>query len=146
MTHGTTPQEQCCMARATILASVILLLFFFTGTALLDWFGITISAFKIAGGLLLFLLSIDMFFARHSGLRSRTYAEQYEANQKQDVSAFPLLAGPGTITTILLMTSENTRHLFDWDVLLVLILVVFTALIALLYAPVLNRSLGEAGS
>jgi membrane protein, MarC family len=151
MTHGTARQEQRRMAyRATILASIILLLSFFTGTALLDWFGITIPAFRIAGGLLLFLLSIDMVFARHSGLRSTTSAEQDEASHKQDVSvfplAFPLLAGPGAITTILLMASDNTRCLFDWEVLLVLILVIFTTLIALLYAPVLTRSLGETGA
>ena len=100
MTHGTPRREQRQMAiRATLFASGILLLFLLTGTRLLDWFGITIPAFRIAGGALLFLLSIDMVFARHSGLRSTTTTERDEALHKHDVSifplAFPLLAGPG---------------------------------------------------
>lgn len=151
MTHGSPRQEQRRMAvMATLLASSILLVFFFTGTTLLDWLGITIPAFRIAGGALLFLLSIDMVFARHSGLRSTTSNEQDEASHKQDISvfplAFPLLAGPGAITTILLMTSTNSHGSLFWEVLLVLVLVLLISLLALLYAPVLVRLLGETGA
>ena len=113
MTQGVSRQVQRKMAiRATLYASGILLLFLFSGTFLLEWFGISISAFRIAGGALLFLVSIDMIFARQSGLRSTTTTEQDEAIHKQDVSvfplAFPLLAGPGAITTLFLFVSSST--------------------------------------
>lgn len=151
MTHGVVREEQRRMAvTATFLASVILLVFFFSGISLLDWFGITIPAFRIAGGALLFLLSIEMVFARQSGLRSTTAEEQDEATHKHDISvfplAFPLLAGPGAITTILLMTSAKAGPIIYWQSLSVLFAVVVITLLALLYAPVLVRLLGETGA
>lgn len=151
MTHGAAREEQRRMAlTATLLASIILLVFFFSGTSLLDWFGITIPAFRIAGGALLFLLSIEMVFARHSGLRSTTTGEQDEATHKQDISifplAFPLLAGPGAITTVLLMTSAGSSSVIFWESLLVLLAVIMMTLLALLFAPVLVRALGETGA
>ncbi|HAD09154.1 MAG TPA: MarC family transcriptional regulator [Porticoccaceae bacterium] len=151
MTQGVSRQVQRKMAiRATLYASGILLLFLFSGTFLLEWFGISISAFRIAGGALLFLVSIDMIFARQSGLRSTTTTEQDEAIHKQDVSvfplAFPLLAGPGAITTLFLFVSSSTVSPLPWDILLVLVAVLLTTLIALLYAPILTRSLGETGA
>ena len=151
MTHGSARVEQRRMAvKATLLSSIILLVFFFTGTTLLDWFGITIPAFRIAGGALLFLLSIEMVFARQSGLRSTTVEEQDEANEKQDITvfplAFPLLAGPGAITTVLLLTSGQSTQALQWQPLSVLLCVLVITLLALLYAPVLVRSLGETGA
>ncbi len=90
-----------------MLAAVILLVFFFTGDLLLKALGVSLAAFRIAGGALLFLLAIDMVFARQSGLRSTTQEEQQEAEHRQDVSvfplAFPLIAGPGAMTTVILM-------------------------------------------
>lgn len=151
MTEGADRHTQRRMAyRATCFAGGILLLFLFSGTLLLDWFGISIPAFRIAGGVLLFLLSIDMVFARQSGLRSTTSAEQDEATHKQDVSvfplAFPLLAGPGAITTILLSAASSSHTPLAWDTLVVLMAVLLTTLAALLYAPLLTRSLGETGA
>lgn len=151
MSHDASLAEQRRMAiTATLLASSILLVFFFSGTILLDWFGITIPAFRIAGGALLFLLSIDMVFARHTGLRSTTSNEQDEATHKQDISvfplAFPLLAGPGAITTILLMSSAGKHTSLYWESLLVIIVVIVITLLALLFSPALVRSLGETGA
>ncbi len=92
--------------RGTFLGSVILLLFAFAGDTLLEALGIGIPAFRIAGGVLLFLLSLDMIFASPAGLRSRTVREQEEISYEHDVSVFPfaipLLSGPGAITTVLL--------------------------------------------
>ena len=151
LTHGNSREEQRRMAfSASLISSVILLVFFFSGTTLLDWFGITIPAFRIAGGALLFLLSIEMVFARQSGLRSTTSEEQDEASRKQDITvfplAFPLLAGPGAITTVLLMTSVQPASALHWQTLLVLLSVLLITLLALLYAPVLVRSLGDTGA
>jgi len=151
MTHGVARQEQRRMAlHATTLASIILLVFFFSGTTLLDWFGITIPAFRIAGGILLFLLSIEMVFVRQSGLRSTTSGEQDEAISKSDISvfplAFPLLAGPGAITTVLLMSSADSSHRVFLPSLFVLLAVILITLLILLYTPALVRALGQTGA
>ena len=151
MTHGTSHREQRRMAwHATVFSGGILLVFFFTGTTLLDWLGITIPAFRIAGGTLLLLLSIEMVFARQSGLRSTTSQEQVEATNKQDISvfplAFPLLAGPGAITTILLMASAGSNNMALWGSLAVLTLVMLITLLVLISTPVLVRALGETGA
>src|SRR5215203_4016376 len=94
--------------RGTVLGSAILFLFALAGDALLEALGIGIPAFRIAGGILLFLLSLDMVFASPTGLRSRTVREQEEISYEHDVSVFPLaiplIAGPGAITTVLLYT------------------------------------------
>lgn len=91
LTRGGTAAYQRKMAiRGTALASGMLLVFFFFGDALLAALGIGLPAFRIAGGALLFLLAIDMVFARQSGLRSTTTREQEEAEHKEDISVFPL--------------------------------------------------------
>jgi len=67
---------------------------------------ISVEAFKIGGGILLFMLAIEMVFARESGVRSITPGEGEEAHHRGDISvfplAFPMIAGPGAIATILL--------------------------------------------
>ena len=151
LTHGESIKAKRRMAlTATLFAGVILLVFFFSGTALLDWFGITIPAFRIAGGALLFLLSIDMVFARQSGLRSTTSDEQVEAERKQDITvfplAFPLLAGPGALTTVLLMTSSSADATVFWQMFAVVIVVLVLTFIALYLAPFFVEKLGETGA
>jgi multiple antibiotic resistance protein len=81
------------------------------GRALLDYLGITLPAFMIAGGILLFLIAIDMLFARPTGAK-RTEAEEREAAAGENPAVFPLavpmIAGPGTIATVLLLV--NISH------------------------------------
>ena len=70
LTRGATPRFRRVMAlKATLLSGIILLVFAFSGDWLLKALGISVDAFKIAGGLLLFMVSVDMVFARQSGLR-----------------------------------------------------------------------------
>lgn len=110
LTRGGADRYRRRMAlKGAVIAALIMLFFLFTGDALLRFLGISLAAFRVSGGALLFLLAIDMVFARPSGLRSATVREQEEAQYKEDISvfplAFPLLAGPGALTTILLTTS-----------------------------------------
>lgn len=153
LTRDFEPGVRRTMAvRGVTLASAILLVFFFIGDRLLETLGIGIPAFRIAGGVLLFLLAIDMVFARQSGLRSTTISERAEAEQREDLSvfplAFPLLAGPGALTTVLLMASpaEQAGAGAFLAMLGVLLLVLLLALAALLVAPLLLRVLGETGA
>ena len=151
LTSEHTPQQQRHTAlRGVLLATMIMYLFFFFGNGLLHWMGIGLPAFRIAGGILLFLLSIEMVFARQSGLRSTTKGEQDEAQHKNDISvfplAFPLLAGPGALTTVLLMVG-NIQSLGDRVVMAsVILLVSLVTLLILLLAQTLSRLLGQTGA
>jgi len=151
LTKGSTPNHQRGMAmRGTAVAAGILFLFYFIGDHLLHVLGISLPAFRIAGGALLFLLSIDMVVVRQSGLRSTTLREQEEATHRQDVSvfplAFPLIAGPGAITTVLLMAANNHDLVTTIGIFAILSLVLGLALTSLLFAPRLARLFGETGT
>lgn len=154
LTRGGSDHYRRRMAlKGTLIATLICLFFVFTGDALLRFLGISLAAFRVSGGILLFLLAIDMVFARPSGLRSATVREQEEAQYKDDISvfplAFPLLAGPGTLTTILLTTSSisSAEHpLLFLAVLGVLLAVLLLTLLTLLLAPPLMKLLGETGA
>lgn len=150
LTPGVDGRERRRMAlKAVALATAILLVFFLGGDALLSALGITVPAFRIAGGLLLFLLAIDMVFARQSGLRSTTVGEQREAQHKHDITvfplAFPLIAGPGALTTALLMASNWKDVWMFGGMLAVLLSVLLLTLLALLIGPSIMRLLGETG-
>ena len=152
LTRGGTISYRRRMAfKGIALTTGILLVFVFSGDALLRFLGISLSAFKVTGGVLLFLLAIDMVFARPSGLRSTTLREQEEAQYREDISvfplAFPLLAGPGALTTVLL-TSGDTRHdpLLFLGMLGVLLIILLMTLCCLLLAPWLMKLLGETGT
>lgn len=116
MTLGATarvsPQRRnAIIDQAVLVAGGIMLFMGLVGHALLDYLGITLPAFMIAGGILLFLIAIDMLFARPTGAK-RTEAEEREAAEGENPAIFPLavpmIAGPGTIATVLLLV--NLSH------------------------------------
>jgi multiple antibiotic resistance protein len=151
LTHDTGKAIQRRMAiRAVVLSGAILLVFYFSGDILLKWMGISLSAFKIAGGILLLLLAIDMVFARQSGLRSTTAGETYEAEHKKDISvfplAFPMIAGPGALTTVLLMSGNAAQTPLLGYLVVILLLVLAITLVCLLFAPRLTHLLGRTGA
>jgi multiple antibiotic resistance protein len=151
LAHEVPESSRRHMARkGVLLAAGILLVFACTGTYLLDALGISLPAFKIAGGLLLFLLAIDMVFARHSGLRSTTHHEQREAQDRQDLSvfplAFPLIAGPGAMTTILLLLgSGKGGSVYFIGIIALLALVLLLTYWSLLATASITRLLGATG-
>ena len=151
LTVDNTRQQQRHMAiRGVTLAGAIMYVFFFLGDSLLQWLGIGLPAFRIAGGILLFLLAMEMVFARHSGIRSTTRGEQHEAENKNDISvfplAFPLLAGPGTLTTVLLI-GGHIQTMLDRVVMGVVILVMCVlTLFFLLISRRLSALLGQTGA
>ena len=136
--------------RGTLIAGLLILAFAFVGAPLLDALGITVPAFRVAGGVLLFLLAVDMVFARPSGIRYPTALEEEEAGHRADVSvfpwAFPLLAGPGALTSIVLLMARAQSPLEAAGVIVALIIVMAVTLVLLLSASQVVRLLGVTGT
>ena len=106
LTTGASTEYKRRMAlKAVMISATILLLFALGGAAFLQLMGISLEAFRIFGGLLLFLLALEMVFARESGTRTSS-DEAAESRRRADISVFPLafpfIAGPGALATILL--------------------------------------------
>jgi multiple antibiotic resistance protein len=148
--RNTTAERRIFALRGILVAAAILLFFAVFGNALLSLFGITLPALKVAGGVLLFLISIDMVFARHSGGVGTTSEEEAEAKTRADISVFPLamplIAGPGAISaTILLVTSAQGDELKVGAVVAALLAMLGLTYLALLVAIPIQRLLGFTG-
>ena len=152
LTHGESESYRRRMAlRGTALAAMVLVVFTLLGDSLLAALNIGLPAFRIAGGALLFLLAIDMVFARHSGVRAPTRREQAEAEHKKDISVFPLaiplIAGPGAITTVLLTAGVRQESFAAVGALLAMLGVVLgLTLVSLLLSARIMKLLGETGA
>jgi multiple antibiotic resistance protein len=153
LTRGATPAYKRRMAlKAVIIAAGILVLFAFVGAAFLELMGISLQAFRIFGGMLLFLLSLEMVFARESGTRTST-DEAAENKRRADISVFPLafpfIAGPGALATILLwfgpLHAGAQAALFA-GYLTAVAVVLAIALALMLLAEPLMRVIGVTGA
>lgn len=106
MTEGADESFRRRMAlRAVLIAGTVFALFAIGGAWFLQTMGISIAAFRIAGGIMLFLIALEMVFARESGTRTTT-EEKDESRKRADISVFPLafpfIAGPGALAIVLL--------------------------------------------
>ena len=129
---------------------IVLILFALVGEFILSTLGISLAALKVAGGILLLLIAIDMVFARSSGVTSTTDDENAEADNKEDISVFPLatplIAGPGAMgAIILLMANAQDDVLTQIIVISALLVVLLMTLILLLLANPVQRLLGVTG-
>jgi multiple antibiotic resistance protein len=116
MTANEKPaQKRATALRAAITAGITLTVFAAAGSLIFRFFGITLGAFKIAGGVLLFLVALDMMQARPSRTRS-TPEEEQEGIEKADVAiiplAIPLLSGPGSIATVMVLMSKHRGFVY----------------------------------
>lgn len=134
--------------KSVLISAVVLAFFTFAGSLLLDYLGIGMPAFRMAGGILLFMVAIDMLFVRHSGLSSATEEERLEGRERGDVSVFPLaiplIAGPGALTTVMLVTSDRGL-MISIGVLAIVLLVLGITFSMFLLAGRIQRLLGETG-
>ena len=151
LTYHQPPERRGRTALSSVLAAAaILTLFSIAGNHLLPLLGITLPALQISGGILLLLLSIEMVFARQSGLRSTTEAEKSEAQHKNDVTIFPLavplIAGPGAITSSVMLMERASGNLEMQGIVIALMLgVLALTYIAFLAASRLMGLLGVTG-
>lgn len=146
LTPGMTANQRRAIAvRATAIAAGLLFLFAFLGEQVLGFIGISMPAFRIAGGILLFLTALDMLFER----RSKRREGQAEAEDVPDPSVFPiaipLIAGPGAIASIILLTGEAEGTVGMVSVLGVMVGVLLLAFLFFLSATVIERALGKTG-
>jgi len=151
LTQGASARYKKKMAgKATAIALAISVLFALAGAKFLDIMGISLSSFRIAGGTLLFLIALDMVFARPSGSRSTT-KEQEETKKREDISVFPLafpfMAGPGALATILLAAGEvGAKPLLFVGLLGMVGLVLIACWVLMLATPRLMKVLGVTGA
>ena len=139
--------------RGSIIGFVVLALFALTGTAVLDAMGITIDAFRVAGGLLLFSTAFEMIYGRREERKAKTSNAAIE-DHLSDLAVFPLaiplLAGPGAISATILLSSElaaaSSERWIGLGVLagLLFALMTLTALV-LVAAEALDKYFGRTG-
>jgi len=147
LTSAATPAHRRAMAlRSVGIAAGILLFFGLLGQDLLRALGVSLSAFRIAGGILLFLIAIDMVFEKRTE-RREARAEEVSASKIDDVSVFPMaipmIAGPGSIASIMLLMARSDGLAASAIVLGALLLTLVLTLVALLLAGPLMRLLGR---
>jgi multiple antibiotic resistance protein len=149
MTANDPPQKKRRMAlRATLVAFGLLTGFALFGSVLFKVFGITLSAFKVAGGILLLITAIDMLRAQPSRTRSSP-EETTEGSTKEDVAivplAMPLLAGPGAIATVMVLASRHAAPIYLLPVIGAIAVTCVAAYVLLRLATPFNRLFGHSG-
>jgi multiple antibiotic resistance protein len=151
LTSDDPPRVRRRMAvRGVLIATAILLFFAFAGELMLQSLGISLPALRIAGGILLLLIGIEMVFAISSGGTSTTDEEIREASAKADIAVFPLatplIAGPGAMgASILLMSDTDGQILLKAAVIGSLLAVLLLTLVGMLLATQLQRVFGVTG-
>lgn len=143
----TAAQRLAAARKAVLVASGIMFVFTVGGSALLRYLNISLDAFRIAGGVLLFRIAVDMVFAQHE---RETEEEEREARSRRDISVFPLaiplIAGPGALASVMILAGEARAYTGGLALLLgicgvVLILVYFGLALSARTA----RLLGQTG-
>jgi multiple antibiotic resistance protein len=146
---GMTPAEKRTAAiGAAVISLSLLLAFAVLGNALLGALGISLSAFRIAGGLLLFVIGYNMVFAKDEESRSKPQAAaKHDAIQNIAIFplAIPIIAGPGAISATIILGSKAQNLLEHIALLVVVAIAVGTCLTVMLLANRIDRFLGETG-
>lgn len=147
LTHGATPAQRRAMAfRAVGIAGIILVIFELFGQALLNALQIDLDSFRIAGGLMLFLIALDMVFEKRTQRREERAEKIMGTPEVEDVSVFPMampmLAGPGAIASVMLLQSGVDGVEGTLVILAALATVLLLTLLALLAASPLMKLFG----
>ena len=147
LTKGASAAHRRAMAiRASIVAWAILMFFALLGEPLLRTLGISLSAFRLAGGIMLFMIALDMVFERRTERREERARGIEGTPQAEDISVFPMaipmIAGPGSIASVMLLTSRAEGLAQDLTVLVAMTVVILLTMVALLAAGPLMRLIG----
>ncbi len=148
LTRGTDAAHRRTMAiRSSLIAWAILMFFALLGRPMLEALGISLASFRIAGGIMLFMIALDMVFERRTQ-RRESRAQSIEGTpQAEDISVFPMaipmIAGPGSIASAMLWVSRTDNSAEIAVVLAAITVVILLTLLALLAAGPLMRLVGE---
>lgn len=144
LTRGMDAAQRRSIAlRSCAIAVGLLTLFGVFGEAVLGFAGISMSAFRIAGGILLFLTALEMLFEKRTQRREGHIAEQNDPSVFP--LAIPLIAGPGAITSMILLTGQQSDWVGVLGIHIVMLLVVGVVLTLFFIAGLLERLLGHTG-
>jgi multiple antibiotic resistance protein len=140
-------QRRKMAARAVGIAAGILLFFGLFGEDLLDALGISLAAFRIAGGIMLFMIALEMVFEKRTQ-RREARAQEVDSNPEHDditvfPMAIPMIAGPGSIASVMLLMARSDGLEESLTVLAALAAILALTLLALLAAGPLMRLLGH---
>ena len=134
--------------KAVIFSFFILIVFSFIGEFIFSFYNITVDGFRIAGGILLFKISLDMLESKRSRTRT-TPVEQKEAEQKDEIAytplGIPLIAGPGAIASIMILSSETNSYIDSITLLMSLSLVLFMTFFIFKISKILSKNFGKSG-
>ena len=150
LTQGSTPAERRRIAlTGTLVGAAILTVFGLAGESALEFIGILMPAFRISGGLLLFLIAIEMVFEKRSQRREEKTAHEKNA-PVADPSVFPLatplLAGPAAIATMILLVGEQQGDLWGQAMMFgVLYALLLLVLVSFLLGGLIERALRRTG-
>jgi len=143
------PGRRTLAARAVLIAGVVLLLFALCGGPVLSLLHVSLPAFRVAGGVLLFLQALSLTFANR-GLSSISEGERREARRPGDIAvfplAFPLIAGPGALSAVVLLMGRSERMVESAVILLMLAACLVITYLAMRASDLLVRRLGETGA
>ena len=147
LTRGSAAAERRAMAvRACAVAWSILIFFSLLGEPLLRTLGISLSAFRLAGGIMLFMIALDMVFERRTERREERAKEIEGTPDAEDISVFPMaipmIAGPGSIASIMLLSARAEGTLQGLVVLAAMTAVILLTLVSLLLAGRLMKLIG----
>ena len=147
---NSSRQNRALALRGVITASLILLVFAFAGDFILNRLGVSLAALRIAGGILLLLIGIDMTFVRASGASGTTPEEADEASVRTDIAIFPLatplLAGPGAISAaVLLMTGAEGDTTAQVLIIAAMLTIMALTLCCLIIASYMIKKLSLTG-
>ena len=146
LTQGMDPAKRRGVAiRACLTAAVILAMFTAFGESVLGFVGISMPAFRVAGGVLLFLTAIEMLFERRTKRRESNAEEEENTDPSVFPLAIPFIAGPGSIATIILLAGQAPGLQGTAIVIGVMFSVVAVVLTLYLSSGVLARLLGKTG-
>jgi len=131
--------------RAVMVGGGVLFLFSIFGESVLGFVGISMPAFRIAGGILLFLTALEMLFNRRSQRREDQSEDDSEGDPSVFPLAIPLIAGPGAINSVILLTEKHPGGLGVGQVTMVMVSVLILVYVMFAIGPVLERLLGKIG-
>lgn len=150
LTEGMNAKQRMSVAtQATLIALILMVIFLVAGQVILDTMGITIHAFRVAGGLLLFYTAFEMVFGARQERKQKSSKIAVTEDQIANIAVFPLalplIAGPGAISATILLASEDPSIEWRFALFGIILAVIVLVLLAFLAAQGLDRVLGKTG-